>query len=103
MIEAALDEATRLVPISAIGSLVGLAGSVTTVAAIHLGLTKYDPVAIHRARVPASAVREISDRLLVASHASGRRSRPCIRAASTSSPRELSCCGPSLTVLASTR
>jgi exopolyphosphatase/guanosine-5'-triphosphate,3'-diphosphate pyrophosphatase len=69
VIEAALDEATRLVPISAIGSLVGLAGSVTTVAAIHLGLTKYDPVAIHRARVPASAAREISDRLLVASHA----------------------------------
>jgi exopolyphosphatase / guanosine-5'-triphosphate,3'-diphosphate pyrophosphatase len=67
-IEAALDEATRLVPISATGSLVGLAGSVTTVAAIHLGLTTYDPVAIHRARVPASAVREISDRLLVASH-----------------------------------
>ena len=63
-----MDEATRLVPISATGSLVGLAGSVTTVAAIHLGLTKYDPVAIHRARVPASAVREISDRLLVASH-----------------------------------
>jgi exopolyphosphatase / guanosine-5'-triphosphate,3'-diphosphate pyrophosphatase len=68
-IEAGLDQAMSVVPISAAGSLVGLAGSVTTVAAIQLGLTEYDPAAIHRARVPASAVRDISERLLAASHA----------------------------------
>ena len=68
-IEAGLDRALSVVPISAAGSLVGLAGSVTTVAAIHLGLTEYEPAAIHRARVPASAVRDISEWLLTASHA----------------------------------
>jgi exopolyphosphatase / guanosine-5'-triphosphate,3'-diphosphate pyrophosphatase len=68
-IEAGLDRALSVVPISAAGSLVGLAGSVTTVAAIHLDLTEYEPAAIHRARVPASAVRDISERLLTASHA----------------------------------
>jgi len=65
-IETALDEATGVVPISAAGTLVGLAGSVTTVAAIFLGLTEYDPAATHLARVPAAEVREISDRLLAA-------------------------------------
>ena len=68
-IEAGLDEAMSVVPIPAAGSLVGLAGSVTTVAAIQLGLTEYEPAAVHRARVPASAVRDISERLLAASHA----------------------------------
>ena len=67
-IEAALDAATSLVPISAAGSLVGLAGSVTTVAAIYLELAEYDSVAVHHACVPAAAVREISDRLLAATH-----------------------------------
>ena len=68
-IEAGLDRALSVVPIAAAGSLVGLAGSVTTVAAIHLGLTEYAPAAIHRARVPAGAVRGISEDLLTASHA----------------------------------
>jgi exopolyphosphatase/guanosine-5'-triphosphate,3'-diphosphate pyrophosphatase len=67
-IEAALDDATRQVSISTAGSLVGLAGSVTTVAAIYLGLAEYDSAAVHHARVPAAAVREISDRLLAATH-----------------------------------
>ena len=68
-IEAGLDRALSVVPIAAAGSLVGLAGSVTTVAAIHLGLTEYEPAAIHRTRVPAGAVRGISEDLLTASHA----------------------------------
>jgi exopolyphosphatase / guanosine-5'-triphosphate,3'-diphosphate pyrophosphatase len=67
-IEAALDDATRQVSISTAGSLVGLAGSVTTVAAIYLDLAEYDSAAVHHARVPAAAVREISDRLLAATH-----------------------------------
>lgn len=68
-IEAALDLAADSVPLDAAASLVGLAGSVTTVGAIHLELASYDPAAIHRSRVPASAVRKISDRLLSATHA----------------------------------
>jgi exopolyphosphatase / guanosine-5'-triphosphate,3'-diphosphate pyrophosphatase len=67
-IEEALDAATNVVPISTAGSMVGLAGSVTTVAAISLGLPAYDTAAVHHARVPASAVREISARLLAATH-----------------------------------
>lgn len=67
-IEVALDQAADLVPLAQAGSLIGLAGSVTTVAAIHLGLPEYDPVAIHHSRVPADAVRDISDQLLSSTH-----------------------------------
>ena len=37
-------------------TLVGLAGSVTTVAALVLGLAAYDPAAIHHARIGAGQV-----------------------------------------------
>lgn len=67
-IEAALDDAATSVPITEAASMIGLAGSVTTVAAIHLGLDVYDPVAIHRSVVPAGRVRQISARLLAATH-----------------------------------
>lgn len=68
-IEAALDAVSGPVPLDAAASLIGLAGSVTTVGAIHLGLAGYDPAAIHHSRVPAGSVREISDRLLAAERA----------------------------------
>ena len=48
---------------------VGLAGSVTTVAAIALGLREYDPARIHHARIPREEVRKITERLLAATHA----------------------------------
>ncbi|MDK1475796.1 Ppx/GppA phosphatase family protein [Streptomyces sp. 549] len=67
-IEAALDEAAEAVPLGEAATLVGLAGSVTTVAAVALGLGTYDPAAIHHARVPLDRVREISDRLLRSTH-----------------------------------
>ncbi|MEU8889500.1 Ppx/GppA phosphatase family protein [Streptomyces sp. NPDC048442] len=69
-IEAALDLAARTVPL-ADGSprtLVGLAGSVTTVAAIALRLPEYDPSAIHHARIPYDKVREITGMLIGATH-----------------------------------
>jgi exopolyphosphatase/guanosine-5'-triphosphate,3'-diphosphate pyrophosphatase len=44
-------------------TLVGVAGTVTTVAALHLGLEEYRADAIHGTRVPAAAVAEICDRL----------------------------------------
>ena len=57
-------------------ALVGLAGSVTTVAAMALRLPEYDPVAIHGSRIGAADVRAVSDRLLLADRAtSGRRCR----------------------------
>jgi exopolyphosphatase / guanosine-5'-triphosphate,3'-diphosphate pyrophosphatase len=67
-IEAALDEAAAVVPLGDARTLIGLAGSVTTVAAIHLGLAEYDSTAIHHSRIPAGRVREISDRLLTLTH-----------------------------------
>jgi exopolyphosphatase/guanosine-5'-triphosphate,3'-diphosphate pyrophosphatase len=45
-------------------TLVGLAGSVTTVAAIALGLSGYDPGRIHHARITAGQVHEVAQRLL---------------------------------------
>jgi exopolyphosphatase / guanosine-5'-triphosphate,3'-diphosphate pyrophosphatase len=68
-IDAALDEAQEAVPLTGADTLVGLAGSVTTVAAIALELPAYDPAAIHHSRIPAATVAAISDRLLASSHA----------------------------------
>jgi exopolyphosphatase / guanosine-5'-triphosphate,3'-diphosphate pyrophosphatase len=45
-------------------TLVGLAGSVTTVAGIALGLVAYDPARIHHSRVSAASVHAISADLL---------------------------------------
>ena len=63
-IDAALAMVTSGVPIVRASSLVGLAGSVTTVAAIYLGLAEYDPLVIHGSVIPADDVRRISDDLL---------------------------------------
>ncbi|MFD3551435.1 exopolyphosphatase [Streptomyces goshikiensis] len=68
-IEAALDLAAEAVPLAEARTLVGLAGSVTTVAAIALGLAEYDSSAIHHARIPYEKVREVSERMLTATHA----------------------------------
>ncbi|MFE7127391.1 exopolyphosphatase [Streptomyces sp. NPDC057617] len=68
-IDAALDLAERTVPLREPRTLVGLAGSVTTVAGIALGLRAYDPAAIHHARIPYEQVRSITDHLLTATHA----------------------------------
>jgi exopolyphosphatase/guanosine-5'-triphosphate,3'-diphosphate pyrophosphatase len=63
-IDAALDEVAAKVPVSSAHSLIGLAGSVTTVAGIALGLPGYDPARIHLARVPAARVHAIACDLL---------------------------------------
>jgi exopolyphosphatase/guanosine-5'-triphosphate,3'-diphosphate pyrophosphatase len=68
-IDATLDLAEETVPLHEARTLVGLAGSVTTVAAIALGLDAYDSAAIHHSRVPLDRVREITGRLLAATHA----------------------------------
>ncbi|GAA4804820.1 Ppx/GppA phosphatase family protein [Streptomyces ziwulingensis] len=68
-IEAALDLAQESVPLGEARTLVGLAGSVTTVSAIAQELPVYDSVAIHHSRVSRERVREITDRLLRSTHA----------------------------------
>ncbi|MET9593705.1 Ppx/GppA phosphatase family protein [Streptomyces sp. NPDC006516] len=65
---AALDLAEETVPLASAATLVGLAGTVTTIAAIALGLEEYDSEAIHHSRVSAGQVREITARLLASTH-----------------------------------
>lgn len=67
-IHAALDLAGQTVPIREARTLVGLAGSVTTVAAIALGLEAYDSAAIHRSRISYDQVVEVTDRLTAMTH-----------------------------------
>ena len=67
-VRAALDLAEETVPIAQAETLVGLAGSVTTVAAIALGLPAYDSEKIHRARISYEQVVEVTDRLFASTH-----------------------------------
>ncbi|MFG2628704.1 exopolyphosphatase [Streptomyces sp. NPDC048473] len=68
-IDAALDLAEESVPLTGAATLVGLAGTVTTVAAIALGLDEYDSEAIHHSRISLDQVQEITGRLLTSTHA----------------------------------
>ncbi|QMU80013.1 Ppx/GppA family phosphatase [Streptacidiphilus sp. PB12-B1b] len=63
----ALDLAARTVPLTGAATLVGLAGTVTTVAGIALELSAYDSAAIHHSRIPLERVREVTRMLLAAS------------------------------------
>ncbi|MFI5955326.1 exopolyphosphatase [Cryptosporangium sp. NPDC051539] len=63
-IVAAVSLARETVPVERARTLVGLAGSVTTVTALALGLTEYDPEAIHHARITRDQVAEVTARLL---------------------------------------
>ncbi|EKX68965.1 Ppx/GppA family phosphatase [Streptomyces ipomoeae] len=68
-IEAALDLAEQTVPLREAHTLVGLAGSVTTLSAIAQDLPEYDSQAIHHSRIPYDRVREITEWLLRSTHA----------------------------------
>jgi exopolyphosphatase/guanosine-5'-triphosphate,3'-diphosphate pyrophosphatase len=68
-IRAALAEVAAEVPVEQAATLVGLAGTVTTVAALALGLPAYDAAAIHGSRIPVGAVRSVTAGLLTADHA----------------------------------
>ncbi|GGU10282.1 MULTISPECIES: Ppx/GppA phosphatase family protein [Streptomyces] len=67
-VRAALDLAAETVPITEADTLVGLAGSVTTVAAIALGLREYDSERIHRSRISYEQVADVVGRLLTSTH-----------------------------------
>jgi exopolyphosphatase/guanosine-5'-triphosphate,3'-diphosphate pyrophosphatase len=63
-IDAAIAEVVRTVPLRRAGTLIGLAGSVTTVSALALGLWEYDPQRIHRSVVSAASVHRACEELL---------------------------------------
>ncbi|MGW1054148.1 Ppx/GppA phosphatase family protein [Streptomyces sp. NPDC001118] len=68
-IEAALDLAEQTVPLREAHTLVGLAGSVTTISAIAQELPEYDSARIHHSRISHDRVREITEWLLRSTHA----------------------------------
>lgn len=67
-VEATLDRVERAVPVREARTLIGLAGSVTTVTGIALDLPAYDSARIHHSRVPAARVSEVVSRLLSMTH-----------------------------------
>jgi exopolyphosphatase/guanosine-5'-triphosphate,3'-diphosphate pyrophosphatase len=68
-IAAAVDRAMSVVSGGQARTLVGLAGSVTTVAALALGLDEYRPERIHHARIPYADVAAVTTELLGLTHA----------------------------------
>ncbi|MFJ5232488.1 exopolyphosphatase [Kitasatospora sp. NPDC088391] len=68
-IRAALDTVAAVVPLDTGATLVGLAGTVTTVAGIALELPGYESERIHHAVLDVRQVRETAEWLLHSSHA----------------------------------
>ena len=68
-IEAAIDQAGRDVPLGQARTLVGLAGSVTTVTAHALGLEAYLPERIHGAVLPVDVARDACTDILAMTRA----------------------------------
>jgi exopolyphosphatase/guanosine-5'-triphosphate,3'-diphosphate pyrophosphatase len=68
-IDSALKLVREHVPVERARTPIGLAGSVTTVAALALDLPAYDAQRIHLARIPASDVRRVADALLAMTRA----------------------------------
>jgi exopolyphosphatase/guanosine-5'-triphosphate,3'-diphosphate pyrophosphatase len=72
-VRAAVDEVRRTVDVAAARTLVGLAGSVTTVVALALELDSYQPERIHHARIDADDVHRVTASLLAMSRAERAR------------------------------
>lgn len=68
-IDAALDEAERHVDLTQIATVVGVAGTITTLAAAALELDAYAPDRIHGAQLPLGVLRRITETMLHASRA----------------------------------
>jgi len=58
-----LDQALDLVPPPRRGTLIGVAGTTTTVQALALGLDRYDPEAIHRTELTLEAAADVAQLL----------------------------------------
>ena len=63
-IDVAVREIQAVVPVAQARTAIGLAGSVTTIAALALGLSSYDRDRIHLARISADDVRRVTAALL---------------------------------------
>ncbi|GAA0947903.1 Ppx/GppA phosphatase family protein [Kribbella koreensis] len=61
-VDALLD--STVVPLSKARCLIGVAGTVTTVAAVALKLTEYDPGVIHHAKIPADLLLDTTSWLM---------------------------------------
>ena len=72
-IDRAIAEAATVVDARRARTLVGLAGSVTTVAGIALDLPGYDPERLHHSRLSAAQVHEVATRLLAQTRAERAR------------------------------
>jgi exopolyphosphatase/guanosine-5'-triphosphate,3'-diphosphate pyrophosphatase len=73
------DVKRELPGISDVATVIGLAGTVTTVAAIELGLPAYDPARIHHFRLGREAVEDVF-RTLATETAAQRRHNPGLEA-----------------------
>ena len=63
-VEAAIDQAAEVVGFKGISTLVGLAGSITTITAHALRLTRYEPEKIHLSQLPAAQIVDACTSLL---------------------------------------
>ncbi|EFC84840.1 Ppx/GppA phosphatase family protein [Parafrankia sp. EUN1f] len=68
-VNAAFDVAERVVPITSAATLVGVAGTVTTVAALAADLPAYDADRIHLMVTSAADVAAVTERLVAMTHA----------------------------------
>ena len=67
-VRAAIDAARRDVPLDPDVTFVGVAGTVTTLAALVLGLERYDRAAVHGTILTAGQVAEVTEKLLRLGH-----------------------------------
>jgi exopolyphosphatase / guanosine-5'-triphosphate,3'-diphosphate pyrophosphatase len=67
-VSAAIEAAAAQVDITAPAAFVGLAGTVTTIAALALGLDAYDAEAVHGSVLSSAQVSEVTARLLAMTH-----------------------------------
>ncbi len=63
-IDAAIAEVALQLPLRRAGSMIGLAGSVTTVAALAMGMWEYDSARIHGAVITAADIHRVCEELL---------------------------------------
>jgi exopolyphosphatase / guanosine-5'-triphosphate,3'-diphosphate pyrophosphatase len=68
-IVAGIDLAAQTVPFAKAATVIGLAGSVTTVAAIAFELAEYDEVRIHHSRMTSAHIHDVTQRLLAMTRA----------------------------------
>lgn len=80
-----LDEAFARVPVEQAHTWVGVAGTMTTIAALAEELPEYDAERVHLSRIPMPRLREVCNSLIAMTHTERAALGRCTRAGSTSS------------------